>query len=72
MARNVIKRDLQNPKWPPAAILSKISPPKKKFRIDLKWPEMQSKVNFEHTKWPSAAILSKIHKNKNCGIDLKW
>ena len=30
---------------------------KNKFRIDLKWPEMRSKVNFGHTKWP---------------IDLKW
>ena len=30
---------------------------KKKFRMDLKWPEMPSKVNFGHPKWP---------------IDLKW
>ena len=30
---------------------------KKKFRIDLKCPEMRSKVNFGHPKWP---------------IDLKW
>ena len=33
-----------------------------KFRIDLKWPEMRSKVNFGHPKWPTAAILSKITK----------
>ena len=37
-----------NPKWP----------------IDLKWPEMRSKVNFGHPKWPKAAILSKISKKK--------
>ena len=36
-----------------------IWPPKKtiKFCIDLKWPELLSKVNFRHPKWP---------------IDLKW
>ena len=30
---------------------------KKNLRINLKWPEMRSKVNFGHPKWP---------------IDLKW
>ena len=30
---------------------------KKKFRIDLKWPEMRPKVIFGHPKWPPAAIL---------------
>ena len=35
---------------------------KKKLRIDLKWPEMRSKVIFGHPKWPSAAaILSKYY-----------
>ena len=37
---------------------------KKKLRIDLKWPEMRSKVVCGHPKWPPAAILSKIYKNK--------
>ena len=32
---------------------------KKKLLINLKWPEMRSKVIFGHTKWPPAAILSK-------------
>ena len=32
---------------------------KKKFRIDLKWPEMRSKVNFGHLMWSPAAILFK-------------
>ena len=37
---------------------------KLKWRIDLKWPEMRSKVIFGHTNWPTAAILSKISKKK--------
>ena len=28
-----------------------------KFRIDLKWPEMRSKMNFGHPKLPMTAIL---------------
>ena len=39
---------------------------KKKLRIDLKWPEMRSKVIFGHPKWPLAAILSK--KNSSVWI----
>ena len=39
-------------------------PRKLKFYIDLKWPEMRSKVNFGHPKWPTAAILSKKFKKK--------
>ena len=31
-----------------------------KLRIDLKYPQMRSKVNFGHPKWLTAAILSKI------------
>ena len=30
---------------------------KLKLHIDLKWPEMPSKVSFGHPKWPPAAIL---------------
>ena len=41
-----------HPKWAPAAILYKCF--EKKFCIDLKWPEMPSKVS---PKWPLAAIL---------------
>ena len=32
--------------------------------INLKCPEMQSKVIFGHPKWPTAAIMSKIKKIK--------
>ena len=35
-------------------------PKKIKLRIDLKWPEMRSKVNFGHPKWPPGAILKQI------------
>ena len=30
---------------------------KKQLRIDQKWPEMRSNVNFGHPKWAPAAIL---------------
>ena len=57
MARNAIESYFRSskmaqkgfPKWRPAAILKK---KKKKFRIDLKWREMRSKVIFGHPKWP--------------------
>ena len=48
MARNAIQSDFQT---------SKMAAEKKKFCIDLKWPELRSKVNFGNPKWP---------------IDLKW
>ena len=47
-------------------------PKQLKLRIDLKWPEMRSKVNFGHPKWPTAAILSKFPKKLKLRIDLKW
>ena len=64
MARNAIKSDFRSskmaqiglPKWPPVAILKKKFK-KRKFRIDLKWRVMQSKVIFGHPKWQPAAIL---------------
>ena len=52
-----------HPKWAPAAILSKKIPPKK-LRIDLKWPEMRSKVICGHPKWPPVAILPFCQKIK--------
>ena len=39
----------------------------KKLRIDLKWPEMRSKVKFGNPKWPTSAILSKISKKVKFG-----
>ena len=46
--KKILLVNFWNPKWP----------------IDLKWPEMRSKVNFGHLKWPKTAILSKISKKK--------
>ena len=42
-----------------------------KLCIDLKWPEMRSKVNCGHPKWAPAAILEHFVK-KHTKIDLKW
>ena len=47
MARNAIQSDFQK---------------KLKLRIDLKLPEMRSKVKFGYPRWPTLAILSKISK----------
>ena len=57
MARNAIESEIHK---------------KLKLRINLKWPEMRSKVKFGHPNWPTSAILSKISKKKKLCIDLKW
>ena len=62
MARNTIESDFRISKM--AAGGHFVKNLKKKFLIDMKWPEMRSKVNFGHPKWPLAAILSNISKNK--------
>ena len=41
---------------------------KKEFRIDLKWPEMRSKVIFGHPKRPFCQTFQKYKKFR---IDLK-
>ena len=65
------KVNFGHPKWPTAAILSKMSCNQKwisdmqnikKQKHSVKWPEMWSKVNLGHPKWPTAVILSKISK----------
>ena len=79
MARNAIESDFRSskmaqiglPTWPLAAILKKIIQ-KKKFRIDLKWRVMRSKVIFGHPKWPPAAILKKNPKKEKLCFDLIW
>ena len=64
MARNAIESEFRTPKMADGSHFIKISKTLK-LRIDLKWPEMRSKVNFGHPKWPTAAILSKFpNKNK--------
>ena len=61
MARNVIESDFRTSKMAAGSHFVKYK--NKKFRIDLKWPEMWSKVNLGHPKWPTAVILSNISKN---------
>ena len=61
MARNAIESEFRTSKMGTGGHFVKNL--KKKFRrIDRKWPEILSKVNFGHPKWPTAAILSKISK----------
>ena len=55
MARNAIKSYFRTSKIATGGHFVKNL--KKKFRMDLKWPEMPSKMNFGHPKWT---------------IDLKW
>ena len=57
MARNAIKSEFQTSKMADGSHFVKKNPKEYKFRIDLKWPEMPSKVNFRHPKWPTGAIL---------------
>ena len=57
MPRNAIESEFRTSKMTAKKI--KLLIDLKKFRIDLKWPEIQSKVNFGHPRWPTAAILSK-------------
>ena len=56
MARNAIGSYLRTSKMAASGHFVKIKN-KVWIRMDLKWPEMPSKVNFGHPKWP---------------IDLKW
>ena len=67
LARNAIesylrtsKSEFRTSKMTDGSHFVKKFPKKLKLRIDLKWPEMRSKVNFGHPKWPTAAISSKI------------
>ena len=65
MARNAIESEFRTSKMADGSHFVKNFSQKLKLRIDLKWPEMLSKVNFGHPKWSTSAILSKI-KNKSC------
>ena len=61
MARNAIESEFRISKMGAGGHFVK-NFKKFKFRPEVKWPEMRSKVNFGHPKWPTAAILSKISK----------
>ena len=53
MARNTIKSEFRTSKMTDGSHFVKNFQTKLKLRIDLKWPEMRSKVNFGHPKWPT-------------------
>ena len=57
MARNVIQSEFRTSKMADGSHFVQKNQKKIKLRIDLKWPEMRSKVIFGHPKWPPAAIL---------------
>ena len=57
MARNTIETEFRISKMGAGGHFVKKIPKKFQFSIDLKWPEMRSKVNFGHPKWPTATIL---------------
>ena len=59
MARNAIESEFRTSKMAAGSYFVKNFQKKLKLHIDLKWPEMRSKVNFGHPKWPTSAILSK-------------
>ena len=58
MARNVIESDFRT---------SKMAAEKKDFRIDLKCPDMRSKVNFGHPKWLIVLKWSEMRSKVNFG-----
>ena len=61
MARNAIKSEFRTSKMANGSHFIKNFPKKIKLRIDLKWPENQSKVNFGHPKLPTTVkYLKKI------------
>ena len=62
MARNEIESEFRTSKMAAGSHFVKNVQKQLKVHIDLKWPEMRSKVNFRHPKWPTSAILSKISK----------
>ena len=56
MARNAIESEFRISKMGAGGHFVKVSKINK-FHIQIKWPEMRSKVNFGHPKWAPAAIL---------------
>ena len=57
MARNAIESEFRTSKMADGSHYAKNFKDKFKLHIDLKWPEMRSKVNFGLPKWAPAAIL---------------
>ena len=57
MARNAIETRISNIQNGRRQPFCQKNPKNLKLRIDLKWPEVRSKVNFGHPKWPTSVIL---------------
>ena len=57
MVRFAIESEFWTSKMADGSHFVKKFPKQFKLRIDMKWPEMRSKVIFGHPKWPPAAIL---------------
>ena len=72
MARNAIECDFRTSKMSAAGHFVKIFNKNIKFCIDLKWPEMRSKVNFGNPKWPTAAIYVKNFQKNKVAYQSKW
>ena len=72
MARNAIKIEFPPSKMADGNHFVKNFQKKIELHIDLKWPEIQSKVNFGHPKWPTQPSCQKFQKLLKLRIDLKW
>ena len=53
MARNAIETEFRTSKMAASSHFVQKNQKKIKLHIDMKWPEMRSKVNFGHPKWPT-------------------
>ena len=72
MARNAIESEFRKSKMAANSHFVINFPQKIKLHIDLKWPEMRSKVKFGHLKWPTSAICQKCQNKLKLRIDVKW
>ena len=70
MARNAFKSEFRTSKMGAGGHFVKKL--KKKFHIDLKWPEMPSKVSFGHPKWLRAPILDVRNSLLNAFLAKLW
>ena len=59
---NEIENDFRTSKMAAGSHFVKKNSKNLKLHIDLKWPEMRSKVKFGHPKWPTSAIVKNFKK----------
>ena len=60
MARNATESELRTSNMVAGCHFVKKNQKRIQLRIDLKWPEMRSKVIFEHPKWPPTMYYCKL------------